>query len=79
VNTDAATWRLTCLICGRQDDDLVALQEHGMARHDITRDDLRRAARRNRDTDTQETYTWTLPDGRDWLHAVRTPKREGRL
>jgi hypothetical protein len=76
------TWQLTCLLCGDDFTDLVIVQEHGMEHHAITRDDLRLATRQGPvpvtvDTDTGsgdlhlESYTWTLPDGREWLGASR--------
>jgi hypothetical protein len=72
---------LSCLLCGDDFTDLVQVQEHGMDTHAITRDDLRLAMRHGPvqvTTDTGsselclESYTWTLPDGREWLRASRT-------
>ena len=76
------TWQLTCLLCGRR---LHGPGGRAGARHEvhaITRDDLRLATRQGPvevtvDTDTGygdlhlESYTWTLPDGREWLGASR--------
>ncbi len=75
---------LTCLLCSDDFTDLVAVQEHGMEVHAITRDDLRLATREGPtrctvDTHTGwgdlawDTYTWSLPDGRPWLIARLQP------
>ena len=78
-------WQLSCLICGQYDTaDLVAIQEHGMGAHEITREDLQRATRQGPirlhpiggNGPAMEMYTWALPDGRTWLRAIR-PAQEG--
>jgi len=60
-------YRLTCLICDEQDDDLVRIQEHVMDLHDYTVDDLRTCTKR----EIEGGYIWTMPDGVDWLQAER--------
>ena len=67
---------LECLLCDDWiDDDLVATQEHAMRAHGLTQEDLRRASRLPADKPDARLLVWTLPDGRDWLLALR---RDGR-
>jgi len=62
------TYRLKCLICGHEDNNLVAIQEHAMDEHGYAQDDHRRAARRQ----TEEgAWIYTMPDGIEWLMAKR--------
>ena len=81
--TPEPTFDLTCLLCGDEDTDLVAMQAHGLAAHGITPDQLRLARRHGASVHTEwgelDMYTWTLPDGRVWLGASRRhPPQEAR-
>lgn len=67
-----AEWNLECLLCGHKGADLVKMQEHGMNDHGITREELGRVTREPKEL-TAAKYVWTLPDGRQWLKAVKAP------
>ena len=68
-------FHLRCLICGDPEEkitpeypdknNLVALQEHAMELHGITREELRATTSRSMDG-----FQYTLPDGRDWMLAL---------
>ena len=62
-------WMMRCLLCARCHDvrDLVYMQKHVMFMHDYTVDDLRSSTKR----EIAGGYIWTMPDGKDWLMAVR--------
>jgi hypothetical protein len=61
-------WKLKCLLCGREDTNLVKMQEHVMSGHHRTQDDLRNTTKRQ----TEEiSYIYTFPDGVDWMEATR--------
>jgi len=61
------TYRLTCLICGMQSNNLVLIQEHAMYDHGYRQEDHHRAKRR----DADDGYVWAMPDGVEWLHAKK--------
>ena len=66
-------WMMRCLLCPRgkakTTDDLVGLQDHAMRDHGAKRGDLRNATRRK--GGPADHYVWTMPDGRDWMEAVK--------
>jgi hypothetical protein len=69
-------WLLKCLLCEARDQDLegaanplVRLQEHLMDSHQVSLEELRGSASRPNEEGSEWIYT--LPDGRDWLEAIR--------
>jgi hypothetical protein len=60
------TWTLKCLLCSFSSHNLVEIQEHAMEEHGYTQQDHRQARRRELNFDH---YTWTMPDGREWMEA----------
>ena len=60
-------WLERCLLCGRLATDLVVIQEHVMDDHGYSQGDLRRATKR----EIERGFVWTMPDGRDWMEALR--------
>jgi len=65
-------WKNTCLICGLQGGDLVAMQEHAMEEHGYTQEDHQRVTSRH-DPKTN-IWIYTFPDRVDWLQAERGPE-----
>lgn len=60
-------WIERCMICGEVFHNLVAAQEHVMDVHGYTQDDIRKNTKRS----DGEGFIFTMPDGRDWMHATR--------
>jgi hypothetical protein len=65
--TKEKIYKLRCMICGHRGSDLVAMQEH-VVEHGYRLEDHRNVTRR----EIEGGYVWTMPDGVDWLEAVRT-------
>ena len=67
------SWTMRCMLCPPRKrtttDDLVGLQNHAMQAHGAHRADLRNATRRR--GGPADHYVWSLPDGRDWMEAVK--------
>ena len=66
------TYHLTCQLCEGPGNPfttqyLVPIQEHVMSAHGYTQADLQKQTKR----ETEEGYIYTMPDGKDWLTAVR--------
>jgi len=61
------TYQLTCMLCGLEGRDLVRMQEHVMRYHGYSQRELQANTHRNIDGG----YIYTMPDGRDWLRALR--------
>jgi hypothetical protein len=63
------TYQLTCLICGygRPGAILTSMQEHVMEAHGYLLEQLREQGRRQ----TEHGWTFSMPDGVEWLHAEK--------
>lgn len=62
-------YNMKCLICSYTDANLIRIQEHVMDTHHYSQPNLQRQTRRELDPGH---YIFTMPDGIDWLEAVRS-------
>ena len=63
-------WEMKCLLCPEPRQpyaNLVAIQEHAMDEHGYTQADHQQV----QSWVEGEVYTYTFPDGKDWMRAVR--------
>jgi hypothetical protein len=74
----SSPYLLTCLLCAEAQPHpvratLVALQEHAMEEHGVTREHLAQTTSQKQEASATMIWTYTLPepDGRPWLRAEK--------